>query len=73
MPRLKNLSGKEVCNILKRYGFKEIRRRGSHIVMQKKLENTTITVPIPDHKDLKKGTLMSIIRQSGVPKEEFEK
>ena len=73
MPRLKNLSGKEVCNILKRYGFKEIRRRGSHIVMQKKLEDTTVTVPIPDHKDLKKGTLMSIIRQSGVPKEEFEK
>ena len=73
MPRLKNLSGEEVCKILKKYDFKEVRRRGSHIVMQKKLENTTITVPISDHKDLKKGTLMSIIRQSGVPKEEFGK
>jgi predicted RNA binding protein YcfA (HicA-like mRNA interferase family) len=31
LPRLKNLSGKEVCNILKRHGFKEVRRRSSHI------------------------------------------
>ncbi|RLB33624.1 MAG: hypothetical protein DRH12_18175, partial [Deltaproteobacteria bacterium] len=44
----------------------------SHIVMQKRTGNSTITVPIPNHKELKKGTLRSIIRQSGAPKEEFE-
>lgn len=32
----------------------------------------TITVPVPMHKELKMGTLLSIIRQSGVPKSEFE-
>ncbi len=69
MPKLKVLSGKEVCEILKRYGFEEVRRKGSHIVMQKKLGDTTITIPVPD----KKGTLMSIIRQAGIPKEKFEK
>ncbi len=73
MPKLKVLSGKEVCEILKRYGFEEVRRKGSHIVMQKKLSDTTITIPVPDHKELKKGTLMSIIRQAGIPKEKFEK
>ncbi len=73
MPKLKVLSGKEVCEILKRYGFEEVRRKGSHIVMQKKLGDTTITIPVPDHKELKKGTLMSIIRQAGIPKEKFEK
>ena len=72
MPKLKVLSGKEVCNILKRYGFKEVRRKGSHILMQKKTETATVTVPVPDHKEIKRGTLMSIIRQSGVPKEKFE-
>jgi len=40
--------------------------------MQKQIEKSTITVPVPDHKEIKKGTLMSIIRQSGIPKEEFE-
>jgi len=70
--KLKVLSGRDVCRILERHGFIEIRRRGSHIVMQKKLENTTVTVPIPDHKEVKRGTLLSIIRQSGIPREEFE-
>ena len=67
-------SSKEVCKkTLKRYDFKQARRRSSYILMQKRVENTTITVPIPDHKELKRGTLTSIIRQSGIPKEESEK
>lgn len=32
----------------------------------------TVTVPIPDHQELRKGTLRSIIRQSGVPRMMFE-
>jgi predicted RNA binding protein YcfA (HicA-like mRNA interferase family) len=72
LPKLKVLSGREVCRILQKYGFQEVRKRGSQIVMQKQLEKSTITVPVPDHKEIKRGTLMSIIRQSGIPKEEFE-
>ncbi len=40
--------------------------------MQKALETTTITVPVPDHAELRTGTLQSIIRQSGLPKQLFE-
>ena len=40
--------------------------------MQKKLPRTTITVPVPDHRELKPGTLLSIIRQSQVSRSEFE-
>ena len=72
MPKLKRLSGRQVCDILKKNGFREVRRKGSHIVMQKQLKDTTITVPVPDHKEIKAGTLMSIIRQSRVSKKEFE-
>jgi predicted RNA binding protein YcfA (HicA-like mRNA interferase family) len=61
-----------VCKILEGNGFAEVRRRGSHIVMQKKLPTTTITVPVPDHSELKIGTLQSIIRQSGLARTEFE-
>jgi len=40
--------------------------------MQKRLADTTITVPVPQHKELKTGTLQSIIRQSGVGRAAFE-
>jgi len=40
--------------------------------MQKKTPEGTVTVPVPDHKELRIGTLQSIIRQSGVPRTEFE-
>ncbi|HCU23672.1 MAG TPA: hypothetical protein DF383_01545, partial [Deltaproteobacteria bacterium] len=50
----------------------EVRRRGSHIVMQKKTESSTITVPVPNHREVRMGTLHSIIRQSCLPKSLFE-
>jgi predicted RNA binding protein YcfA (HicA-like mRNA interferase family) len=40
--------------------------------MQLKLPDTTKTVPMPDHKELRTGTLLSIIRQSGLARELFE-
>ena len=73
MGRLPSISGKEVCKILSKNGFKEIRRRGSHIVMQYKTEDSTVTIPVPDHKELAVGTLRSLIRQSGLSRKEFEK
>jgi predicted RNA binding protein YcfA (HicA-like mRNA interferase family) len=72
MGRLRVLSGREVCRILQRHGFVEVRQRGSHIVMQRRTGAGTVTVPIPDHRELAIGTLLSIIRQSGVPRAEFE-
>jgi predicted RNA binding protein YcfA (HicA-like mRNA interferase family) len=53
-------------------GFAEVRRRGSHIVMQKRTPETTITVPVPNHPEIKIGTLGSIIRQSQLPRSFFE-
>ena len=41
-------------------------------IMQKLLLGTTITVPVPLHDSVKRGTLSSIIRQSGLPKAFFE-
>jgi predicted RNA binding protein YcfA (HicA-like mRNA interferase family) len=66
------LSGQEVCAILERNGFNRVRQRGSHIVMQRVTAEGTTTVPVPDHKELRIGTLRSIIRQSGLARSEFE-
>jgi predicted RNA binding protein YcfA (HicA-like mRNA interferase family) len=72
MGRLRVLSGREVCRILQQHGFAEVRRRGSHVVMQRRTDRGSVTVPVPDHRELAIGTLLSIIRQSGIPRVQFE-
>ncbi|MFN6089620.1 MAG: type II toxin-antitoxin system HicA family toxin [Cyclobacteriaceae bacterium] len=72
MARLRLLSGREVCRILASNGFLQVRQKGSHIIMQLKTMNSTITVPVPEHKEIRIGTLQSIIRQTGLPKQLFE-
>jgi len=72
LAKLRVLSGRQVCRILADAGFVEIRKRGSHIVMQQQAGQTTITVPVPDHQELRRRTLMSIIRQSSLPRALFE-
>lgn len=72
MGRLRVFSGKELCRLLQKNGFENVRQRGSHVVMQKKTESSTITVPVPMHPTIRIGTLQSIIRQSKLPRELFE-
>ena len=71
MGKLHRLSGKEICSILSQNGFHEIRQKGSHIVMQKITNDSTVTIPVPNHSEVKIGTLQSIIRQSGLSKSLF--
>jgi len=71
LPKLPVLSGQDVRRVLERHGFKMLRQRGSHMVMQRPIEGGTITIPAPDHFELRTGTLRSIIRQSGLAVEEF--
>jgi predicted RNA binding protein YcfA (HicA-like mRNA interferase family) len=49
-----------------------VRQKGGHIIMQKKEGNSTVTVPVPDHDELRMGTLLGIIRQFGLPRTLFE-
>jgi predicted RNA binding protein YcfA (HicA-like mRNA interferase family) len=57
---------------LEQHGFVNVRQRGSHIVMQKREGDTTATIPVPDHAEIRIGTLLSIVRQSGLPRSVFE-
>jgi predicted RNA binding protein YcfA (HicA-like mRNA interferase family) len=72
MGKLRVLSGRDACKILEKYGFREVRPRGSHVVMQRRTDAGTVTVPVPAHPELAIGTLLSIIRQSGITRTEFE-
>jgi predicted RNA binding protein YcfA (HicA-like mRNA interferase family) len=56
VPKPRALSGRETCKIMPRHGFEQVRQKGSHIVMQKREGDSTITVPVPDHDELRMGT-----------------
>jgi predicted RNA binding protein YcfA (HicA-like mRNA interferase family) len=73
MPRLRVLSANQVCAILVKHGFVKARQAGSHIIMRRVLPDRTITVPVPNHSEIARGTLKSIILQSELPKSEFMK
>ncbi|MGA9115550.1 MAG: type II toxin-antitoxin system HicA family toxin [Bacteroidota bacterium] len=72
MPKLRILSGRDACQILSHHGFVEVRQRGSHVVTQKRVPGSTMTVPVPNHAEIKRGPLKSTIRQSQLPASEFE-
>jgi predicted RNA binding protein YcfA (HicA-like mRNA interferase family) len=67
-------TGKNIVSALRRAGFIVDRIAGSHHVMSYPGDPTrTVTVPVKAGRDLKPGTLRSIIRQAGFTVEEFTK
>jgi len=70
--KLPIVSGRQLCKILKKIGYSIDHQTGSHIILRN--ENPPHRrLTIPDHKEIAKGTLSSIIRQSGLTMEEFKK
>lgn len=70
--RLPTASGKDVLRALKKAGFLVDRIAGSHHIMVFPGDPTrTVTVPVHSGRDLKPGTLRSIIRQAGLSTDEF--
>lgn len=71
MLKLPRLSGKEVIKTLSKVGFSIARQKGSHIILTKQTNEGKRGVVVPNHKEIDKGTLLEIIRQAGLKKEEF--
>jgi predicted RNA binding protein YcfA (HicA-like mRNA interferase family) len=69
MPVLPVLSGRKVVRAFEKFGWQVARQRGSHIIMVKEGDNVTLS--IPDHKEVAKGTLRSLIRAARLTVEEF--
>ena len=67
MTKLTRLSGKQVIKALSKTGFIAVRQKGSHIIMKKE----AIVTVVPNHKEIDRGTLLEIIRQSKLKRNEF--
>lgn len=69
MSKLPIISGAECVKALEKVGFVVYRQRGSHIIMVRQTPPAQTTVP--NHKELDRGTLRAIIRQTGLTVDEF--
>ena len=69
MPPLPKLSGREVVRVFERLGWNIARQKGNHIILVK--DDNIATLSVPDHKEVAKGTLRSLIKSSGLTVLEF--
>ncbi|PSB02895.1 type II toxin-antitoxin system HicA family toxin [Merismopedia glauca] len=69
MSKLPSISGKDCIKALQKIGFYEKRRESSHVIMRR--DDPFAQVVVPDHSELAKGTLRSIIRSIELSVEEF--
>jgi predicted RNA binding protein YcfA (HicA-like mRNA interferase family) len=69
MAGLPTLSGREVVRIFGKDGWQVARQRGSHMILVK--EGLMTTLSVPDHREVAKGTLRSLIRSSGLSVDQF--
>ncbi|MEE2716296.1 MAG: type II toxin-antitoxin system HicA family toxin [SAR324 cluster bacterium] len=70
--KLRVFSGQDLKRLLEQHGFQRVRQRGSHMILQKQVVGSTITIPVPDHREIRQGTPRSIIRKSGLSRDFFE-
>jgi predicted RNA binding protein YcfA (HicA-like mRNA interferase family) len=70
MPKLPSVSGDRVIRALKRAGFLELRQKGSHVSLEKRVGDKVFKTVVPMHDELAKGT-SDILKQSGLTLEEF--
>jgi len=68
---LPRVSGREVVRALAKFGYEQDRQRGSHIILRQQ-EYPHRRIVVPDHKEIAKGTLRSIIRHTGLTVDEFK-
>jgi predicted RNA binding protein YcfA (HicA-like mRNA interferase family) len=69
MTGLPRVSGKRCVRALQRAGFILKRQEGSHIILRR--SDPFAQIVVPDHKELDRGTLRAILRQAGIPVNDF--
>ena len=73
MVKIPRLSGHELIKILAQFGFKKIRQKGSHVMLIKVSRQGKIGCVVPLHDELETGTLLAILRQAKISRDEFLK
>lgn len=70
MPKLPVVSGKDLVKAMSKIGYEFDHQTGSHMILRQTVSPFR-RLTIPNHKEISKGTLRAIIKQSGLTLEEF--
>ena len=73
MTKLPRLSGYEIIKILSKFGFHKTRQKGSHVMLVKKIKSEKIGCVVPLYDEIERGTLLGILKQAKISKDEFLK
>ncbi len=71
MPKLPSVSGERLVRALKRAGFVELRQKGSHVSVERRVGEQVFRTVVPIHSELAKGTLSDILKQCGLKVDEL--
>ena len=69
MPTLPHISGRQAVRAFEKSGFEVRHQRRSHIILAK--AGFAATLAVPNHRELKPGTLRALIRASGLTVDQF--
>ncbi len=69
MPTVPVLKPRQVVKAFEKLGWEVVRQRGSHIILTK--EGHIVTLSVPNHPEVARGTLRSLIAKAGISMEEF--
>ena len=69
MPQLPCISGRKAVRVFESLGWLQVRQSGSHMVLVR--EGHVATLSVPDHKEVAKGILRSLIRSAGLTVDDF--
>ena len=64
------VTGREAVKVFESLGWEVARQRGSHIILVR--DGDIETLSVPDHREVAKGTLRSLIRSAGITPDEFQ-
>ncbi len=73
MTRLPRLPGHKIVKLLSKFGFHKTRQKGSHVMLVKEKKSGKIGCVVPLHDEIERGTLLGILKQAKISKEEFLK
>lgn len=72
MPNIPSLKPRQVIKKFEKLGFVKDHQTGSHVILYHPLTKKRATIPF-HIKDIAKGTLLAILKQTGITKEELLK
>ena len=62
-----------MVKILSKFGYEILDQKGSHVIMRGERDGAIRKPVVPQHPELAKGTLLSILKQAGLTREDLEK